>query len=143
MVVVDFVERELSIYADLFFFLLHSFFIHFSFLFLLLLLFSERLQFFREEQEWFQHGARYDDAPTSTPEGMRMNHSLKPIVPKFNRPWIKNAQSSFGWRLPWISLPFWKAKKFTDAQKKLEKEEADAKYIHDLKMKEKKKDEKK
>ena len=114
--------KENSRYADLFF----------------LLLFSERLQFFSEEQEWFQHGARYDDAPTSTPEGMRMNHSLKPIVPKFNRPWIKNAQSSFGWRLPWISLPFWKAKKFTDAQKKLEKEEADAKYIHDLKIKEKK-----
>ena len=75
---------------------------------------KKRIEIFDQEQEWFQHAARYDDAPTSTPTAMRLNSGLKPLATKFNRPWIQGAKSSHGWKrrvVALVSVPFWEAAK--------------------------------
>jgi ElaB/YqjD/DUF883 family membrane-anchored ribosome-binding protein len=89
---------------------------------------KRRLQYFDEEQEWFQRSSRYDDAPTSKPKAMRWNISLKPISKKFDRPWVDDAKSSFSWRrraMLLVSKPFWEAKTALSPmkQKKMDEEE--------------------
>ena len=91
---------------------------------------KKRLQLFDEEQEWFQHGSKYFDAPTSTPQAMRVTKELKPNSTAFDRPWIEGASSSYGWKrkmMTLVSVPFWEAarmKKEAKEQKKLQAKQA-------------------